>query len=186
MKRIFWFWSLINTKSLQFTVPNAQVIGPGIIKEFKRSFNLHDPIGFRTWEFQGIPMCALDVMKTNKQADSVNGVIFEMDNDYFEKLLQRENEYELVKTKAFDFFNWSSLWEVFVFSSNKNNATYDVTNEANNYYLYLCLMGAKDFWNDFYDFFVSSTYIRESQLWEITELEEILWGNKKYNLSYVA
>ena len=185
MKKIFGFWSLINTRSLKFTVPDANIIWPSYIEGFIRKFNHYDAVWFRTWEYKGIPMCSLNVQKY-EGLKQVNGLVFEVSDEYMENLLEREQWYDLIETEAFCYMTKKSLWKVYVFSAKEQDITYNFLNEANNYYLYLCLEWAKEFGTEFIQDFINSTYIRDKSLWEVDEIADILIWKKTYDLSYVG
>lgn len=156
----FGYGSLINSKSLQASVPSAKP-RPAYIKGFRRCFNLWNPAGFTTTNLDvtGIPFCALDVSKLEDGGTRVNGVAFELDNASFEAMQVREAEYKLIITTCYDYNSDESLGECFVYSAGKNNGVFDQENEAQQRYLQICLDGAKEYGDTFYQEFVRNTFI---------------------------
>jgi len=170
--KIFGYGSLLNFDSLLETSPDATNIQPVYIEGFKRSFNLWDSEGLGSeshGKLRGHPYCALDIAKIGDE--TVNGVSFEV-NISLENLKKRENMYNLIETEAFDFNSKTSVGNVYVFSSNSNNGSYDFESVAQTRYLKMCLQGAKAMGDDFYQQFLATTYIENSNLLEYPELYE--------------
>ena len=178
MKTIFGFGSLLDMTSLKHTVPTAKDIQPCYIKGFTRNFNIWDPIGFSPGfpniplELISIPMCAVDV-NTGQQTDIVNGICFSMTDDYFEDLLKREKEYNLIETNIYCFKSHKKISEGYVFSAEKNNGSYNFGCYAQDEYLKLCLKGAKEFGENFYQSFLETTFINNKPLTALQELKNI-------------
>lgn len=156
----FGYGSLINIKSLLSSVPDAIDIQPGYIKGFRREFSLLDPEGWTTTNLDvaGMPFCALDIRPTNSQ-ERVNGVVFAVSEVYFHELLRREKEYQQIKTTVYDYSTDEPLGECLVFSSGKNNGTFEADNKAQQRYVEVCLEGARAIGPRFYEEFLASTYI---------------------------
>lgn len=142
-------------------MPDVKEIRPAYIKGLKREFSLWDPLGFTetNLDVAGEPFCALDIHLSTDKNQQVNGVCFEVSERYFENLLIREQEYELIQTEGFDFFTDKTLGTVFAFSANKRNGHYYDSSKAQQRYLEVCLQGAKDFGEDFYEEFLASTLL---------------------------
>lgn len=170
---IFGYGSLINKDSLKVTVPDAEEIRPCFIKGFIRSFSLWDPIGFNetNLDVKEIPFCALDIEKIDDNSKIVNGIVFNMNETNFNKLIKREQEYKLIKTDVYDWYTKEILGSAFLFFSNKNNGKYNFGCKAQERYLDVCLKGAKAFGDDFYKTFLKTTFLDGKKLekWECGE-----------------
>ena len=153
-------------------MPNANNNKPAYIKGFVRNFSLWDPEGFTetNLDLAGIPHCALDVQKSTNKDSQVNGIVFIVDNTYFDNLLKRESGYKLIETIAYDFVAKQSIGKCFVFSADKNNGKFDFNSRAQRRYLEVCLNGAKEHGPRFYEEFIEQTYIGDVSLSKIPEL----------------
>ena len=169
---IFGFGSLINLESLKTTVPDVYDIHPAYIKGFRRDFSLWDPVGWTetNLDLSGEAFCALDVKADSDPKSRVNGIIFRMGERNYDRLIEREEGYKLVKTVAYDFESDEEIGECFVFSANKNDGAYDFNNEAQKRYLDICLTSAREYGEQFYQEFLHSTLIDGRRLNEIPEL----------------
>lgn len=165
MKQIFGFGSLINTESLKASAPSVTSIRSAYIKGFQRSFSLWDPQGFVTTnlDMARIPFCALDIQQSDAQC-MINGVVFSVDELEFERIRQREIEYKMLEVEAYDFQSNAQLGTCIVFSANKNNATYDKESDAQERYLRICLDGAQEYGDRFYQQFLETTFIDDEPL----------------------
>jgi cation transport regulator ChaC len=154
-------------------VPNAANLRPAYIKGFRREFSLFDPEGWTTTnlDLTGIPFCAVDVI-ADSAGGLVNGVIFEVSQEYTAALRRREQEYALIPTTVYDFKNDRELGGCYVFSANKRNGRYLSGEPAQERYLKVCLEGAKEYGNKFYEQFLATTYIGGKTLNEIPELDK--------------
>jgi cation transport regulator ChaC len=168
---IFGYGSLLNLDSLKATIADPGEIKAAYIRGFRRDFSLWDKQGFTDTNpaVANIPHCALDVQKGNATAE-VNGVCFAVNEDQFAKLLEREHDYELVKTMAYDFHTNEPIGACAFFSAHKHNGTYDFDNKAQQRYLEICLEGAKEFGAAFYQTFLDTTYLGTTKLSELPEL----------------
>lgn len=166
MKQVFWFWSLLNFKSLQVSAPSVEIVKPCYIKWFKRNFSVWDPLGFtKTFpEIQWIWFCALDIQKSINMLDVVNGIVFKVSDKEFEQIKIREQEYDILNAQCFDFENHKNLWNCFFFSANKNNWEYNYWCKAQNKYLEVCLDWAKEYGEEFYNQFLETTFIWDKDL----------------------
>lgn len=171
-KLVFGFGSLINTASLMGTAPHASDIRPCYVKGFRRDFSVWAKDGWTTTnlDFAGIPFCALDIQQNGDDNARVNGVVFTVNEDDFLQLKERECEYELIEVVVYDFKNDERIGECFVFSSCKNNGGYSFESPAQTRYLEICLAGAKQYGEDFYQTFRDTTFIGGKRLSEFPEL----------------
>lgn len=165
-KLVFGFGSLINQGSLRLTAPGAFDVQPSYIQGFKRNFSVWDPIGWTktNQHLQGIPFAALDIQATSQKQALVNGVVFKVSESDFAHLVEREREYTTLTTIAFNFADATKLGECTVFSAGKNNGSYVFDCEAQTEYLDLCLEGAEQFGEEFYQTFLDTTFIGNQQL----------------------
>lgn len=173
---IFGFGSLLDSKSLTATVPDAQNIIPVYVKGFRRDFSFWDPTGWTetNLDLAGEAFCAVDAIVSADPGTRTNGIIFQVSQTSHERLLLREAGYELVKTQAYDFKNDRLLGECLLFSSNKNDGAYDFKSLAQKRYLEVCLRGASRFGHGFYKEFINTTFINGQRLREVDSLTKIL------------
>ncbi len=164
---VFGYGSLINSSSLWSTVPNAFDLKPAFIKGYMRDFSVHASLGFTdtNLDMPVIPFCALGIKKAAKNKDIVNGIVFDLNKNDLEKLKHREIDYSLEITTAYDFFNpWKSIGKVYVFISNNNSGIFDINSKVQKRYLDICLSGAKEYGENFYDTFINTTYLNNQKL----------------------
>lgn len=172
---IFGFGSLLDPESLAATVPDAYDVLPTYITGFRRGFSFWDSDGWTesNLELAGEAFCAVDAEVSSDPRSKVNGIIFRMGETSYAKLLQREEGYQLVKTKVYSFESGKLLGECLLFSSNKNNGVYNFESEAQKRYLEICLRGASKYGKDFYQEFLNTTFISGQCLKEIGALAKI-------------
>jgi len=170
---VFGFGSLINTKSLKATVPDAYDIKPAYIKSCVRDFSLWDLAGFTdtNLDIAGKPFCAVDIKDDPDKLARVNGITFNIDEAALEKLKTREHDYELTRMTAYGYNNSKVVGDCLVFFANKNNGTFDFNSVAQMRYLEICLKGAKEYGEQFYKEFINTTFIGSQKLSEVAELE---------------
>jgi hypothetical protein len=171
----FGFGSLLDPESLAATVPDAYDILPAYITGFRRDFSFWDSAGWTesNLDLAGEAFCAIDARVSSGSPSKINGIIFQMGDTSYAKLLQREAGYELVKTKVYSFEDDESLGECFLFSSNKNNGVYDFESAAQKRYLEVCLRGASKYGEGFYQEFLNTTFIDGQCLSEVSALARI-------------
>ena len=171
-KIIFGYGSLINLEDLKATASDAFDIRPCYIRGFIRDFSVLDPVGFSesNLDVGGLPYCALDVRPSPDKAVRVNGVIFRTNEGDFKRLVQREQNYNLIKTIAYDFHTNEPLGDCVLFSANKNNGNFDFKSEVQMRYLQICLKGARQYGDAFYQEFLGTTYIDAQSLINMSEL----------------
>jgi len=175
-KAIFGFGSLISEESLRATAPNATDFKPAYIKGFYRDFSLLDPLGYTetNLDLAGIPFPSLDVKPIEDREARVNGVVFTVSGKDLEKILVREAEYKMVETMAYDYFNDQPLGKCSVFSSGKNNATYDYDSTPLQRYLEVYLEAGKRFGDKYYRELLATTYINGRSLNKDSRLAKYL------------
>jgi hypothetical protein len=167
---IFGFGSLLNVDSLRATVPSAFSIRPSYIKGFVRDFSVWDAVGFHDLELGviGDPYCAVDVKKITDTNSRVNGITFKLDTIHFQELLKREHDYNLITTEAYDFETNKQIGVCSLFSSNKNDGSYDFDSIAQESYLQVCLSGARQHGVAFYQEFLDTTFINGTRLSDVS------------------
>jgi len=172
---IFGFGSLINLESLEATVPDVYDIQPAYIKGFRRDFSVWDSVGWTetNLDVAGEAMCALDVKASSDLNSRVNGITFRLGQSSYKRLIEREGNYRLVKTIAYNFESGEEIGECFMFSANKNNGTYDFKSKAQKRYLEICLESARQYGERYYHEFLSSTFLGSKRLDEFPELLKI-------------
>ena len=171
-KQIFGYGSLINKQSLLRTAPDATDIRPCYLKGFRRAFNLWNPKGWQkaNLDLAGIPYCAVDISETSDTEAKVNGVLFTVHNDDLIELVKREYEYKLIESTAYDFETGEVIAGCALFSSCKNNGAYAHGTPAQTKYLEVCLEGAQEFGEEFYQMFLETTYIGNQRVADLPEL----------------
>jgi hypothetical protein len=170
---IFGFGSLLDLESLTSTVPDAYDIIPTYIKGFRRDFSVLDSWTESNLDLAGEAFCAIDAKISSDPQSRINGIIFQMSEASYEKLLQREASYELIKTRVYSFENDKLLGECLLFSSNKNNGVYNFESAAQERYLEVCLRGASKHGKDFYQEFLKTTFINNQCLNKVGALAKI-------------
>jgi|ERR1035438_8215648 cation transport regulator ChaC len=176
---VFGYGSLLSLESLRASVPNAKHLLPAYVKGFRRDFSLLDSEGWvsTNLDVAGVPFCAVDVHESENGEDVVNGVVFGVDGPDLPALLKRERDYELIETIAYGFHTDEPLGSCFVFAAGKHNGQYDFHSEAQARYLEICLDGARDHGDAFYETFLRTTYIGELPVCDVPSLR-IKHGSK--------
>lgn len=169
---IFGYGSLMDPESLKVTAPSAYEIRPVYIKGFKREFCFWDSVGWTetNLDLAGQPMCALDVHEVSDSKAHVNGVAFTISGNELKRLLIREEGYQLITTPFFDFKTNDQLGTCQVFSADKHDGTFDFNGPAQARYLQVCLDGAKQYVEPFYQEFLKTTYIDSNRLTDMPDL----------------
>ena len=177
--QIFGYGSLINRRSLLDTSPEATEIRPAYVKGFKRSFNLWDAKGLTAKShgpLRGQPFCALDIEESS--GGDVNGLVFTI-MESLQDIKAREHMYKLIETEVFDFKSNQSIGKAYVFSAGRRDGSYVVDAPAQVRYLGMCLAGARAHGQEFYDKFLTTTYIGQQVLADLPDL--LRQGQKLYN-----
>lgn len=164
--RYFGYGSLINTESLLATVPDARNVRPGYIKGFRRDFSIWDPIGWTqtNLDVAGEPFCGLDVMRESNQEARVNGVVFELSEGSLSALIEREREYEVIQTLAYDYDSSEEIGVCYLFSAGKNNGNFLFKSPAQIRYLEVCVNSCDKYGEKFKNEFEETTYINGKSL----------------------
>jgi cation transport regulator ChaC len=170
---IFGYGSLLSLESLRASVPDAQELRAAYIRGFRRDFSLLDSEGWVTSNLDvgGVPFCGVDIHRVAAGDAIVNGVVFQVDQSELPALLEREKDYELIETIAYDFHTSESVGTCLVFRAGKRNAQYDFSSAAQRRYLKVCLDGARAHGERFYEAFRRSTYIGTTPVCDIRELD---------------
>jgi cation transport regulator ChaC len=169
--QVFGYGSLINETSMRASSPRAVDIMPAYITGFRRSFAKWNGLEHlsETARQGRIPFCALDVQP--HESHRVNGVVFKVDDREFEKLIEREYGYQMLETAAYHYDSDDNVGTTYVFSAENPTSTYDFGNASQERYLQICLAGAQNLGDSFYQEFIETTYIADSRLHEAIRLE---------------
>jgi hypothetical protein len=172
---IFGYGSLLSLESLRDTLPNAKPPRPALIRGFRRDFSLLDS---EDWisahiDVADAAVCSVDVHEVGDVESVVNGVIFGVDDAGLPCLLRRERDYGTIETTAYDFHTGDPLGRCFVFSAGKRNGEYCFDSPAQESYLRVCLAGAREHGEAFYESFLRTTYIGERPLCGVPSLRAI-------------
>jgi cation transport regulator ChaC len=161
--KIFGYGSLVNESSIRRTVPNAKNITPVRINGFIRVFNL--PTKRKKCVLNGVPVAVLNIEKSEFNQE-MNGVVFDMDETHFEDLKARESSYELFELEAYDYDG--NLHRAYTFRARHFEAyDYQFESPTQEEYLRLCLDGAKNFGEEFFEDFLNTTHIGRKTLKEL-------------------
>ena len=160
--RIFGYGSLLSENSLRGTVPSARNIKPVRLYGFVRVFNF--PGSTRVCEQSGVPIAVLNVEKSEWN-QCINGIVFEMDEEDLDKLITREQGYELVQVEVEDYHNKNNKMKAHFFRTPHYEAyPYQFESEEQRCYLDLCFEGCEVFGEEFLEEFVKTTYIDDKTM----------------------
>ena len=174
MKKIFAYGSLMNTNDLRRTVPNARNLFPVKLYGYKRVFNLKS-----TYRFDAIANISISVLnlEATSLSEFVNGICFDMDDESFAELLQREKAYNLVETKVCGYFDENRHYQAYFFLSVENQKySYQLNSDIQANYLKICLDGCIKYGSSFVQDFQKTTHffgIDESRY------EQLIWNQVK-------
>lgn len=174
MKRVFGFGSLINASSLRKTAPHAFNIRLAYVKGFRRDFSVWAKNGSIHLGPANTPFCALDIQTCDDRELRVNGICFTVDEHDFKRLTERECEYKPAETTVYDFETDEKLGTCVLFSACKNNGKYESGSRVQASYLEVCVEGARQFGDEFYQMFLNTTYIGNQRLSDLPELTKEL------------
>jgi cation transport regulator ChaC len=168
-KIIFGYGSLMNLQSLKKTVPDAKSIFPALLKNYIRVFETKSTTRLSK---QNTSICVLNIKES--QNSFLNGIGFEVSEKYFNDLLKRESSYELREIVVQSLISGEEFSAfVFVDKFNKNQKfLFDEPVQMD--YLRICIDGAKDFGEDFYQMFLETTFIDGCKLRDVEGLGELL------------
>jgi hypothetical protein len=146
---------------MRATAPSASDVRQAVIKGFVQDLTLWDPIGYTETNLDvgGIPFTGFDVHPVSDKQATVNGVVFKVQPEDTAALLEREREYKVLRTPAYDFATGKSLGTCLVFSSGANDAAFDPNSKPQNRYLQICLSTAESYGPAFLGMFLETTYV---------------------------
>lgn len=167
--KIFGYGSLINLRSLQETVPGAESVVPVVLKDYIRIFDTESTTRFTN---DNTPICVLNIQEDSQ--NHINGVCFEVSQTYFDAVVEREGAYEAreVTVKSFSSPEEFTAFAFIGKTEKKQDFLFD--DPVQKHYLQICLDGAKDFGEDFYQMFLETTQINNKKLVEIPEIAAII------------
>ncbi len=160
---IFGYGSLINIDSLRKTVCEPKDFRPCRLSGYRRVFSLQAK---RRIGSQG-PIAVLDIEEDKNSV--VNGVCFEVDEEGFKQLAEREILYNFIEVHLALKDN-STKKALTVQAKDKPRTNFKYGSGIQNEYLNICLSGARKIGEDFYREFLETTYIENSRLSDIKEL----------------
>lgn len=156
---IFGYGSLMNKESLRKTIKNVGEIRPATLKGYRRVFNLRA----KRMISECGPVAVLDIEKRDNNL--INGVYFEVDKSGLELLKEREILYGFIEVDIIS--EGEGLKKALtVQARGKPRTKYIFDCDLQKKYLDVCLRGAKDFGVDFYNTFLSTTFIEGKNLIE--------------------
>ena len=162
---IFGYGSLINEDSLRKTVPSAKNIVPVRLQGYTRVFDF--PSSTRLCEKSGKCCTVLNAFESKKDS-SINGIIFEMDEEDLQNLIYRETGYELIEVEVENYYDENVKIVAYFFKAPKYESNYFLfDSEKQMEYLDLCVEGCKIFGDEFLREFLETTYIENKSLREI-------------------
>jgi gamma-glutamylcyclotransferase (GGCT)/AIG2-like uncharacterized protein YtfP len=170
MIKIFAYGSLMNNNDLSRTVPEARNMFPVKLYGYKRVFDLEST--YRFDPLTSLPICVLNLEKTSP-FDCVNGICFDMDDQSFEDLLEREKAYSLLETTVYDYFGSEQYKSYCFISMNYEKYPYQLESELQLRYLKICVEGCNIYGKNFFDDFVRSTHFFGV---EIHKYDELIWS----------
>ena len=145
---IFGYGSLLSEESLKRTAPNSKIVSIGILKNYMRIFN--KPAKNET-------IAALNIVKS--KGNFVNGVVIELDKEDFFNLVSREFRYDMILVQV-----QTSVGEIeaYTFSYNQGDEReFPESSSDQIKYLEVCIRGAKQLGEEFYEEFINTTFIRK-------------------------
>jgi cation transport regulator ChaC len=154
MTKIFAYGSLMNQRDLLRTVPDASNLTPARTYGYRRVFDLES-----TYRFDpetALPICVLNLEPAN--IDSyINGICFDMTQESFEELLEREKAYQLIEIDAFHYFTGDHFRANCFVSSDYKKYPYVISSELQLDYLRICAEGCSTFGEAFLTEFKRTT-----------------------------
>ena len=169
---VFGYGSLLNEKSLLSTVSEIIEIKPALISGYRRDFGLwvEDGMKHDCADQCGKAYYAMNAEK--KEGAKMNGVLIKVDQEQYDKLVQREKQYDIHDVEVYDFVENKVITNGSLFVASKGAGGFNFDNPAQLKYLQICLEGARSFGQDFYDEFVRTTYIGDKSLANYPQLSE--------------
>ena len=157
------YGSLMSHQSLRQSIPDKH-FSPVIVKNYKRIFNL-------ATEKSKYP----DVLNIVKSKDSkFNGVLFQLNKKELKKVKEREPEYNLEETYAYDFLTGKRLCKCLVVID--RYIAIDKKHKPNKKYFTLCREAAYHISREFGEFWDNTTYTSTGK-----KISEWVKYNKDYD-----
>jgi len=183
--KIFGYGSLLSTASLQKTVPSPKALTPCYIQGFRRNFSFQREHreGITHFDASGPQFAALNVLPHTDPAAHVNGVLFDLSDEELAQLMEREHGYDMLETTTYDFVTHEPLGTCIVFSANQEQEAFNYDAPGQLRYLQICLDGAREHGDTFYQTFITSTYVNGIPLHEALQR---LSGQPELSLSLAS
>jgi cation transport regulator ChaC len=146
-------------ESLLATAPGASNIRPARVTGFCRTFCVYDSVGWTSTNLDvaGSGFWAVGVQPAHGQ--TVNGVVFEIEEGDYQALQAREATYRVDHVSVHDYETGSPLGVAAIFVAPARSPTLNERDPAQRRYLEICLRGASTFGEAFLDEFVASTWL---------------------------
>jgi cation transport regulator ChaC len=174
-RKIFAYGSLMNSRDLMRTVPEARNMIPVKLYGYKRVFNLEST--YRFDPLTNIPICVLNI-ESSYSLDFVNGICFDMDYQSFDDLLEREKAYDLIEAVVYEYFDDSKNYEAYFFvSKDSEKYPYRLESDLQLDYLEICIEGCSDYGQEFLEDFKRSTHFFGV---DSDKYENLIWNRLKY------
>ena len=162
---VFGFGSLINVDSLKQTVPRVQSVSACSLTGYKRVFDV--PSEHRLCKHG--PTSALNLQRAEDV--TIYGVVFNVPREELKDLLYRERAYNFVEVDIAHLENREER-RVYTFMGKAPFGACGFQHDEPEQmaYLDICLAGAKSFGDDFYQNFITTTYVGEQKIVDIDSL----------------
>lgn len=148
----------MDSNLLKRTVPDAVIIGPTLLKGYKRIFNLQSPN--RHNEETNVFSSVLNIEKDENY--SIQGVLIDLSNNNLKDLLYRERGYEMTCITVSDDIQANT----FIVTDHKSYS-YIYNDPIQEEYLNICINAAKLFGDDFLENFINTTFIGDKTIKEL-------------------
>lgn len=155
---LFGYGSLMDNNLLKSTVPDATIIGPTLLKGYKRIFDLKSP--HRHNEETNVFSSVLNIKKDENY--SIQGVLIDLSDNNLKDLLYRERGYKMACIAVGDDIQANTF-----IATDHKSYSYIYNDPAQEEYLSICINAAKSFGDDFLENFISTTFIEGKTIKEL-------------------
>lgn len=154
---IFGYGSLINKLSLANSVSNFSELMPARIFGYNRYFGVESSSRYdkKCEKFVSV----LNLEKAEEK-DTVNGVIFKVSFDQYQRLIDRELSYKIVEVDVYDVEGKNIIDKADTFISNLNDFSWIENSIPQQEYLDICKEGCSHFSEEFLNEFIDTTLYR--------------------------
>lgn len=174
-RKIFAYGSLMNNRDLTRTVPEARNMVPVKLYGYRRIFDLEST--YRFDPVTNVPICVLN-LESSSSFDFVNGVCFDMDDQSFDALLEREKAYDLIEAVVCEYFDDSKNHKSYFFvSTDSEKYPYQLESDLQLDYLEICAEGCHNYGQEFLEDFRRSTHFFGV---DSNKYKNLIWDKLKY------